>query len=48
MKALQTNFDRLTRDYGKMEAISVQWGKKKIRIGKHLFIAKGTIDENQH
>ncbi len=27
MKALQTDLDWLTRDYGKMEAINVQWEK---------------------
>jgi hypothetical protein len=31
-QTMQTNLDRLTRDYGKMEAISVQWEKNLLEI----------------
>ncbi len=32
LKTLQTNLDRLTRDYGKMEAINVQWEKTLLEL----------------
>ncbi len=32
LKALHTDFDQLTRDYGKMESISVQWEKNLLEL----------------
>ncbi len=32
LKTLQTNFDRLIRNYGTMEAISVQWEKNLLDL----------------
>jgi hypothetical protein len=32
LKALQIDFDKLTRDYDKMEAIGVQWEKNLLEL----------------
>jgi hypothetical protein len=35
-------------DYGKMDAIGVQWEKYHVGVGNYLFVTQGTIDESQH
>ncbi len=32
LKALQTNYDWLIKDYGKMETINLQWKKTRVEL----------------
>jgi hypothetical protein len=42
-QTMKTNHNRLTRDYGKMETISVQWEKNLLEI-ENLFAIEGIVD----
>jgi hypothetical protein len=48
LKVLQTNLDRLTGYYGKMETINVQQEKNMLELENTYFAAKGTIVKSHH